>query len=257
MSKGEQYQALISDVRQFYKEQEKLYGRDPVYLTWFDDCREINLWTYWQGRGNLDAKILLVGQDWGCPKGFPSVVQTVRDINDGKRKRYRFDPDNPTDTNLAKLFQSIGIDISSEVEMNSDLFFTNFVLGYRNTGLSGGFKQRWLRENKDFFFRLVDIIEPEVIICLGRHVFEGVMMAFDQKVKIKNYNEWITGDRNPVEIMLSSGKKAGVFAMAHCGVMGTLNRNRKKDSDGTTGIALQEKDWSRIQAFLRDQSGSG
>ena len=34
-------------------------GKEPR-LYWCDDCKEINLWTYWQGKGNLDAKIMLV-----------------------------------------------------------------------------------------------------------------------------------------------------------------------------------------------------
>jgi hypothetical protein len=61
------YQALISDVKAFYEAQGKQHDNEPVYLTWCDACKEINLWTYWQGRGNLDARIMLVGQDWGSP----------------------------------------------------------------------------------------------------------------------------------------------------------------------------------------------
>ena len=152
-----------------------------------------------------------------------------------------------TDNNLIELFSSIGYVVSSGAPWNHDLFFTNFVLGYRNKGFSGKFQMRWLNENKQFFLRLVNIIEPKVIICLGRHTFRGVMMAFDRKIKIGSYNAFIMGKDNPVEVSLPSGQKTYVFAEAHCGAMGTLNRSRLKGPDGTNGIALQKKDWARIK----------
>ena len=77
------------------------------------------------------------------------------------------------------------------------------------------------------------------------------MMAFDRNNKIGNYNAFITGNNNPVEVSLSSGQKAYVFAEAHCGAMGTLNRDRLKDADGTTGINLQKKDWERVTEFIK------
>lgn len=76
------------------------------------------------------------------------------------------------------------------------------------------------------------------------------MMAFDQSVKIRRYNDFITSQDNPVEVSFPSGKKAFVFAEAHCGAMGTLNRKRLEDSGGTTGLELQKKDWARIKEYL-------
>ena len=223
--KQQEYQRLIQDVKSFYKGQEHSQT-DPIYLTWWQGCREINLWTYWQGRESLDAKILLVGQDWGCPQECS--------------RQY----------NLTELFHSIGYEIGEGERWNPDLFFTNFVLGYRNKGLSGHFKRRWLRENKDFFLRLANIVEPEIIICLGRNVFDGVMMAFDEKVRFKGYNAFLTGKDNPVAVTLSCGKQVYVFAQAHCGAMGTLDRNRPKDPSGATGLELQKKDWSKMKAYF-------
>ena len=252
MNKEIEYQTLISDVKRFYKEREAIHRNEPVYLTWFDDCEEINLWTYWQGRGNLDAKIMLVGQDWGCPAACsPDYMQQFSKINKGKQYRYWLGGSSITDNNLITLFSSIGYDVSNDAPWNRDLFFTNYVLGYRSTGFSGGFKQRWLRENRAFFFRLAGIIEPQIIICLGRNAFHGVMMAFDRSVKIRRYNDFITSQDNPVEVSFSSRKKAFVFAEAHCGAMGTLNRNHLKVTDGLTGIETQKKDWLRIKDYLK------
>ena len=243
MNKKEQYQVLISDIKRFYADQERLHNHEPFHLTWYNDCEEVNLWTYWQGRGNLDARILLVGQDWGSPAACsPDYMRQFTEINKGKQSRYWLDNSSITDNNLVCLFSSIGYDISNGSPLNPDLFFTNFVLGYRNIGLSGGFKQKWLQENKAFFFRLASIIEPEIIICLGRNVFHSVMMAFDQKVKIHLYNDFIASTNNPVEISFPSGKIAYVFAEAHCGAMGTLNRNRLQDADGLTGAWCLRQD---------------
>ena len=252
MDKERQYQELIADVKQFYESEGQLHKHEKVYLKWCELCKEINLWTYWQGRGCLNARIMLVGQDWGSPDDSPNAfMKQFEELNSGKRSSYWMDDTSITDRNMIELFSSIGdYDISSEKGSNPDLFFTNFVLGYRNKGLSGGFKQRWLRENKVFFRRLAEIIEPEIIICLGRKPFCGVMMAFDRNVRIGSYNAFIVGEENPVELTLSSGKRVLVFAEAHCGAMGTLNRNRLKDPDGAKDTELQKKDWQRIKQYL-------
>ena len=248
-SKKKAYRALISDVKDFYEAQGKLRDNEPVYLTWCDACKEINLWTYWQGRGNLDAEIMVVGQDWGPLEQNPQVLQNIREINDKLRMDYYHDPNSMTDCNLVELFCSIGIHIDKGAR-DPRLFFTNFVLGYRNHRLTGGYKSRWIRENEGFFRRLAEIIDPGIIICLGRNVFTGVTRALDQSVRMGNYNAFITGSQNPVAVTLLSGKKAYIFAMAHCGAIGTLNRNRPKDPGGRKGIDLQKEDWARIKAYL-------
>ena len=46
VNKEQAYQELISDVKNYYKAQEAEHKDEAVYLTWYDDCEEINLWTY-------------------------------------------------------------------------------------------------------------------------------------------------------------------------------------------------------------------
>lgn len=243
------YRDLILDVKKFYETQEELHKDEPVYLTWCKDCKEINLWTYWQGQGNLSAEILLVGQDWGSLEQNPQILQNIRAINDGLRTDYHHDPDSKTDCNLVELFRSIGIHIDNGIR-DRRLFFTNFVLGYRNHGLTGGFKDRWIRENECFFLRLGEIIEPGIIICLGRSVFLGVTRALGKTVRLQKYNEYLTSSQNPVSVTLPSGRETQIFATAHCGVIGTLNRNRPKDPSCKDGFELQKEDWARIATYL-------
>ena len=79
VSKELQYQELIADVQ-------KAYLSESRELCWCNECKEINLWAYWQGRGHLDADIMLVGQDWGSPWDTPSfeTMKNVCDMNCGK-----------------------------------------------------------------------------------------------------------------------------------------------------------------------------
>ena len=86
VNKEQAYQELISDVKNYYKAQEAEHKDKSVYLTWYDYCEEINLWTYWQGRGSLDAKIMLVGQDWGSPADASDhYMAQFAEINAGSR----------------------------------------------------------------------------------------------------------------------------------------------------------------------------
>lgn len=244
--KEARYQALVEKARLSYASYDgPPDGKNPR-LSWCNVCQEINLWTYWQGRGNLNAPILLVGQDWGClrTKDGEACIRKIQLAPDGPIPNYMAGNDNPTDKNLVQLFQEA---LSIPIERsNSNVFFTNFVLGYRNEGTSGGFKPDWIRHDQAFFRELAEIIEPQVILCLGRNTFEGVLTAFSKQVQIGAYNHFIESDQNPVPVMLNSGKTAYIFALAHCGVMGTLNRNQGKD----TSLNTQIQDWKRIRPYL-------
>ena len=217
-------------------------------MYWCDDCKEINLWTYWQGRGNLDAKIMLVGQDWGCPwdESSQNTMRQIALANCGEEYHYLESNPSVTDNRLIRLFQEIGYEDISQP--NPELFFTNFILGYRNKGTSSGYKSEWAKHNKGYFKELTNIIEPKVILCLGRSTFEGVLSAFDQKLDtpIRDYNDFIESECNPVPVVLENGDVAHIFALAHCGAMGTLNRNRKKNAD----LDNQLNDWRKIREYL-------
>ena len=59
--KETQYSQPIQDVKTSYPEYKGGELHAPKDLYWCENCKEINLWSYWQG--SLDAEILLVGQD--------------------------------------------------------------------------------------------------------------------------------------------------------------------------------------------------
>lgn len=251
ITKEARYSELIEKVK-------KSYQSNSNDLTWCDDCKEINLWTYWQGRGNLDARILLVGQDWGAPDELEAenVMKNIRLMNAGISAPYMDGNYNPTDQTLIQLFNSIGYDISADSAANQDLFFTNLVLGYRSGKISGGLRQNWIEHCSDFFRELVSIIEPKTILCLGRDTFIGVLKALKLPTpKIKRYNDYLDQQREPVIYQLNSGEVAGVFALAHCGVLGSLNRNRGY-TEKRSSISRQMDDWNKAAIWNSPESNS-
>ena len=241
------YRQLIADVKTSYQMAPASACPEERGLYWYDACQEINLWTYWQGRGCLDAEIMLVGQDWGNPWELP-IQPVLRKLDSpGTVRNYMEENKNPTDNNLAKLFLELGYDITKPCDK---LFFTNFVLGYRNYKISGGFQRAWAQHDEKFFSRLVDIINPKVILCLGKSTYRAVMLALDpgKKVRIGEYNAFITGPNNPQAVQSEAGRNIQVFALAHCGAIGTMNRNR--GSKGARELDLQKEDWRKIKPYL-------
>ena len=249
-TKKERYDALVSKVKESYDPYTCTEEVGELHLYWCEDCQEINLWTYWQGRGNLDAEIMLVGQDWGSPwdDSAKSTMEQIELANLGKSYDYLNNNPSITDKRLITLFDEIGFNVRYSCE---GVFFTNFVLGYRNKGLSGGFQNAWVDHDKIYFRELANIIKPKVILCLARSTFKGVLSAFDVKLKpvIGNYNQFIESERNPISVKLENGQIAYVFALAHCGALGTLNRNRGKDKSDDI-LAIQKQDWKRIIPYL-------
>lgn len=217
------------------------------------NCEEINLWSYWQGgRDHLDAKILLVGQDWGCYRpGF--TLEADRKAHPERKFYYREcdgSKNSETDRTLCELFTELGYDIATDGDDNryignvQDLFFTNFVLCYRCGNISGGFQRRWQDNCGGYFQKLVQIIRPQVILCLGREVYDGVAMVAGDHRANGNYNAFI--EDGPHEMRFGD-TSAWVFPLAHPGGLGTFNRGGHDKSEGNQ---LQVKDWQRVRAFL-------
>ena len=61
-TKQSKYRNLIERVKTSYPARNPSDDGNEPRLYWCDDCEEINLWTYWQGKGNLDAKSCWLGR---------------------------------------------------------------------------------------------------------------------------------------------------------------------------------------------------
>lgn len=220
-AKIEDYQLLV-EKRKSYKFSFGLINPSEIEGGRYD-CDQVEGYAQWQG--NLDAKIMLVGKDFGGTRFF-------RDF------RGRNNPNSETNRNLMQLFSSLGIDIGSPNSPNisAPVFLTNAIFGLIDSPSKGGnpIKTRMLQENaKEFLRPLIDIVDPKIIIAMGQEAYRGVCFAFG-KSPMKNLGEALTS--GPIEVR---GKR--IFPVFHCGAIWRQN-NRN--------LELQLSDWSRIKAYL-------
>ena len=250
-NKVEAYKKLVADVKNCPKLNDCNSSKSSksVKLEKCNFCNEGNLWSYWQGGiNNLDADILLVGQDWGNFRDSKceELVRSIKSLNKNSSNYFKYPfKENPTVRNLCKLFAELGDTYIISESNNPKVFFTNLVLCYRHdSGISGGFRQRWARNCSEYFLRLVSIIQPKVIICLGRNVFDAVVRVAGLEPPRHKYNDTI---QKGELILTFNDTTCVVFPMAHCGVFGTNNRNK---GCNYRGLTLQKSDWGKIKDYL-------
>ena len=218
-------------------------------------CKEINLYTYWQGFGYAEKtpkiKYLLVAQDWGnlfrrTPEenaGFLKMNETGEWI----APYSEIPKGSGTDTNLIKFFEILGYDLTKR---HDDLFFTNFCLGYRIGNEGGGMTKKLMMHDAELFKELCEILEPENILCLGKLTSECAYEALTGEgawKKIysgdKNYNDFL---EDHADLTVDCGNSvARFFPLAHCGGMGTANRNRNLPKENDP-LYYQKDDWKKI-----------
>lgn len=95
--KSDQYRNLVAKVKEKYKSY--TISNDKITLGWCDLlpdedlCREINLWTYWQGWNYAEhtpiIKYMLLGQDFGPPdkEEQKGTIDNVRLLNEQGRAK--------------------------------------------------------------------------------------------------------------------------------------------------------------------------
>ncbi len=199
------------------------------------DSNHLDNWATWQG--NLDAKILLIGQDFA---DFKTFVCTDGKI-EPKDKQYAY----PSNKNLETLFNSIEIKIGHpNTPIPRELFFTNAILGLKKEGgMTGKIVREWISIfSLDFIKPLIEIIEPKIIITLGNVPFYSMFEIFENTNVFKN--KGIAKSHNLINKVANSPyqlkENRWYFPMFHCGGLGIRNRVLEK----------QMADWQKIQAYL-------
>ena len=180
----------------------------------------LNAWAYWQG--NLNAEILLIGQDFG---DYDYYLK-----NNGKDE-----PANATNINLASLFRELRIELGTSDEPNIDtkLYFTNAVLGVKNGGMSAPIKKSWYVDTAKLFIKpLIQLIEPKIIIVMGSKAYDVASIIYS--LESKPMKELINS--NPILL----GDNMKLFVVYHCSSLGIANRNFEKQLD----------DWREIRQHL-------
>ena len=188
------------------------------------DSEEIGPWSRWHN--DLDAKILVIGQDWGDKCFF--IDNQGRDIDN-----------NPTNKNLTTLFEEIEYDLGTARPVSpfqKGLFFSNSILGIKTSesGMSAAVREKWVKHSTDqYTLPLIDIIKPEVIITLGTKAYRAMRFIFselkDGKMKDLVEECFVVGER-----------KTLLFPRYHCGGLGLANRS----------FDNQKSDWQRIKVQL-------
>jgi uracil-DNA glycosylase family 4 len=187
------------------------------------DSDQIGPWS--RLHGDLDAQLLIVGQDWGGVKYYND--------NKGKDKLA-----NPTMCNLETLLNQIGINVSVTTysDQGRGVFLTNAVLCLKNGGLQAKIEPEWVANCGSTFLRQqIEIVRPKVVVGLGAFAFHAVLRAFGHPI-----TELKDAIKDPQGCEILDGVR--LFAAYHCG-QGTVNRNRD--------LKQQSIDWERIQRFLR------
>jgi uracil-DNA glycosylase family 4 len=139
------------------------------YMGGVFDSDHIGPWSLWHG--DLDAKLVVVGQDWGDDAYFE------------KHEGHDLDK-TPTNATLRELLESIEFKVnpaSGVTQYHQGLFFTNAVLCLKKGGLGSVVKGSWIKNCGLFLKQTIDIINPAVVVSLGRHACISIIGLYRLK----------------------------------------------------------------------------
>ena len=184
------------------------------------DSDQIGPWSLWQH--NLNADIVIVGQDWGDTRYFEKW--SGRDQNDG----------NPTNENLRRLLRYIGVIIGKPREgQEQRVFLTNLILCLKTGGLQAPVAEDWFRSCAERFFKpLIEIIKPKAVLALGKKTSEFILNAYRVQYQPDAALKLLMG-KSPYRLT----SHTVLFPLYHCGA-GSINRNRS--------FSEQLNDWEKI-----------
>lgn len=187
------------------------------------DSQHIGAWSLWQG--NLDAGLMVVGQDWGDTRYFV-------------RREGREGPRNPTNLALVELVGIAGISIGDPGSaVGRDIaFFTNAVLCLKGSdgGLQGTVQSSWFENCATFLRRQIEIVRPVVVVGLGERAYRTILQGF--AMDCERFRSEVEASSGRI---LPTGSRA--FAVYHCGAR-IRNTHRP--------MAAQRQDWKRLRPFL-------
>jgi uracil-DNA glycosylase len=187
------------------------------------DSDHIGPWSRWQG--NLGAKLMVVGQDWG-------------DIGYFRKYEGREAERNPSNETLRELLSSVGIEInppSATDDVESVIFLTNAILCLKEGGLGASVQSKWFTNCGRYFLKpTIEIVSPKIVVSLGEHAYRSIQRLYDlTRMPLRDAVEQERGFLLPNGFLL--------FAMYHCSPR-VLARHRN--------LAQQKADWQRVKNML-------
>ena len=266
-----EYQQLIKTV---YEKLDKRTKEDFfINNSDYERLEEYNLWTYWQGRGVRHPKIMVVGQDWGSVEQSNKYFEFIKEHPTAEVVSYiQIKEANPkmrqreftTDKELTEFFEGILGYEDICICPHDDLYFTNLIPGFRSgfssTGNSSEAQREITEDVLSDFKQLVKILNPKIIICLGRIVSESIDKAYNGAesiiAKTKNFNVFLEKELHediphPLILNLGNGNQAKMFALAHMGSWGKANRTRYyKDKQNKKTVM---DDWKVVAKYINTE----
>ena len=269
-----QYEKLIKEVYDELDKPVTCSGREYYDLfinnSNYPHLEEHNLWTYWQGRGVRNPKIMVVGQDWGSIEQSKHYYEYIHNHPDAKVVSYvQIREEYPalngseftTDKELRRFFEEyLGYKDICKCQYH-DVYFTNLIPGYRNSNCSVGNSSEAQKGVTDRviedFKKILLILKPQVIICLGRIVGESIAKAYDKNsrvVKEGSFNLYLDEQLNkenpkPMEINIGNGHCIKMFTISHLGSLGKANRTRYFNENQINKTI--EDDWMVVADYIK------
>ena len=182
------------------------------------ECDHVSPW--FKSAGNVDAEIMIVGQDWSSSDALNSEVPDPHII------RHGFDPKFPTNKNLDGLLNRyFGL-------TRAQCYFTNVFPFIKPGNPSATIGQKDLNWSaKTFTLREIEIVSSQLVICLGCRTFLALMRA----ANLKGAPKMDQAINSPFKLAHSR-----IYCVAHTGARGINNRGRKR----------VDEDWRRLATSL-------
>jgi restriction system protein len=199
--------------------------RMPGYRTLADyhdgvyECDYVSPWS--KSAHNVDAEVMIVGHDWASEKWMAGPVD-----QDSAQRGYsdRF----PTNKNLFDLLtRKLGLSFG-------DTYTTNafpFIKRGESQGSVKSKDMQWAAQ--EFLLPQIKIIQPKIVICLGKATFNAVRGAYGENQKILTLDEAI---RTPFS------QNPEIRAVAHTG-------SRMRDRNKIVADQV-DRDWTGLRRRL-------
>lgn len=226
MTKAAKYAALVNDRKGCHRCAGLTNPADVENGTL--DSDHIGPWSLLQG--NLYARIMVVGQDWGDVAYF--VTNRGGDL-----------AGNRTNRTLVQLLSIAGVEVDplDTPQPRQTAFFTNAILCLKSGGLQARVDRDWFLRCRDLLRRQIEIVQPRVVVGLGELAYRSILDGFG-----------IHGARFADEVRALEGRLlpngTRTFAAYRCGAL-TLNTHRPLDQ--------QKRDWLRIRPYALGEQTAG
>jgi uracil-DNA glycosylase len=223
INKAERYRALVEKRKacRLCEECGLQNPGSPELTEW--DSDDIGPWSRWLS--DLDAKIVVVGQDWGDVKGY----RDMKGLDSST---------NPTNRRVRKFLELVGLPVPdvNQGSSNSRVFLTNAALCLRKrAGLQGPVTATWFKNCGPAFLKpLLELVRPKVVVTLGEQAYTAVLSSYHFP-RQRKFRWAVEGPPIPLQ------KGCWLVPVYHCGTR-IWNTHRKEPE--------QMRDWERVKQAL-------